>query len=278
MTIYVLIFVTVVTVGLFVVMYFQGRKNVRDVQQMRAIIDHQDDYTFLLDDGFHVKQTNYYARGNVKDEGAPDLLGNVLHCKNAHKAGRCGESEECHSCPVRFVVGKAFERHEGFDGMEACMEIMGTEDQAVDVDVEVAGHYVELDKESHMVVNVRDITISKELKPKILFVSDRIALLDKVVRALGDDYRVLAADNLHQVMLRLMNLDTYQFSALITDDSFYNKNASVLKMLVKDGQLPVYVFTSNDSVSDDDFARYLPMNIGMDELIQRVSAFSSCSD
>ena len=103
-------------------------------------------------------------------------------------------------------------------------------------------------------------------------------MLDKVVRALGDNYRVLAADNLHQVMLRLMNLDTYQFSARITDDSFYNKNASVLKMLVKDGQLPVYVFTSNDSVSDDDFARYLPMNIGMDELIQRVSAFSSCSD
>ena len=79
-----------------------------------------------------------------------------------------------------------------------------------------------------MVINVKDITNNKDLKPKILFVSENISIIDNVIKSLGGEYRILAADNLHQVMLRLMNLDSYRFCAFVTDESFYKNNDTVL--------------------------------------------------
>lgn len=276
MAFYTMITIAILAVVLLLLLFVKIQLATRDVGYLRAIVNNQRDYTFLLDKDLCVKQTNYYAHGNKKVNGEPNILGNVLHCKNAHESGRCGEAEDCHTCPLRFVIGKSLERHESFSGIEACLEIQDEDDKIVDIDVLVDGHYVELNKKSHMVINVKDITNNKDLKPKILFVSENISIIDNVIKSLGGEYRILAADNLHQVMLRLMNLDSYRFCAFVTDESFYKNNDTVLKMLVKNRQLPVFVFTSNIDASDDGSVHYLPENIAADELFQRFSAFSSC--
>jgi hypothetical protein len=230
------------------VVFYRKMKRIRITNQnLRAVVDNQSDYTFLLNSGFEVQETNFYVHRRPA-AGEPDVLGNVLHCRNAHEAGRCGEAAACLTCPVRFVIRRSFERKSDFDSLEACMELNGPDGKVVDLDVQVEGHYVSVNQEDRMVVNVKDVT--KELgvgNPKVLFISEDVQLFDRVRTALKGQFRVLSADNLHQALHRLLLASDYQFYAILTDEEFYRQNDAVTKILVKNNHIPVFVFTSNES-------------------------------
>jgi hypothetical protein len=274
-------YLLLIAILLFIILaciYFKLRIVSRDVKQLRVVVDHQKDYTFLVNDDFVVKETNYYASHPHKTENEPTVLGNVLHCKNAIEAGQCGEADDCRKCPLRFVIGKAFEHEKSFSGLEACMEVYDQQQKPVDMDVQVDGRYVKIDRKKHMVVNVRDVSeLQKVGAPKILFISEDPALYDKVRLALSDKFRVLCADNQHQAFHRLMLASSYKFYAVITDMKFYQSNLDVAKILAKNNQVPLFVFASSESVGDVSDVRILDKSLDNQQLLHQMLSISSSS-
>jgi hypothetical protein len=264
---YVLLAITLIAVVVALLMVRKAEEASRSIRYLRAVVDHQRDYMFLVNGAFEVRETNFYA-GKQPAADEPNVLGNVLHCKNAHDAGRCGEHEACHSCPLRFVISKSFERRDGFRDLEACMELNGDDGRTVDVDVQVDGHYVCLDSQDHMVVNVKDVTEQVgQGSPKVLFVSENVRLFDKVRTALQGQFRVLSADNQHQALPRLLLATDYRFRAVLTDEAFFDQHEVITKMLIKNTQMPVFVFTSNKDREADGQVRFLKSDINDQELL-----------
>ena len=264
---YVLLAITLIAVVVALLMVRKAEEASRSIRYLRAVVDHQRDYMFLVNGAFEVRETNFYA-GKQPAADEPNVLGNVLHCKNAHDAGRCGEHEACHSCPLRFVISKSFERRDGFRDLEACMELNGDDGRTVDVDVQVDGHYVCLDSQDHMVVNVKDVTEQVgQGSPKVLFVSENVRLFDKVRTALQGQFRVLSADNQHQALHRLLLATDYRFRAVLTDEAFFDQHEVITKMLIKNTQMPVFVFTSNKDREADGQVRFLKSDINDQELL-----------
>jgi hypothetical protein len=264
---YVLLAITLIAVVVALLMVRKAEEASRSIRYLRAVVDHQRDYMFLVNGEFEVRETNFYA-GKQPAADEPNVLGNVLHCKNAHDAGRCGEHEACHSCPLRFVISKSFARRDGFRDLEACMELNGDDGRTVDVDVQVDGHYVCLDSQDHMVVNVKDVTEQVgQGSPKVLFVSENVRLFDKVRTALQGQFRVLSADNQHQALHRLLLATDYRFRAVLTDEAFFDQHEVITKMLIKNTQMPVFVFTSNKDREADGQVRFLKSDINDQELL-----------
>lgn len=264
---YVLLAITLIAVVVALLMVRKAQEASRSIRYLRAVVDHQRDYMFLVNGEFEVRETNFYA-GKQPAADEPNVLGNVLHCKNAHDAGRCGEHEACHSCPLRFVISKSFARRDGFRDLEACMELNGDDGRTVDVDVQVDGHYVCLDSQDHMVVNVKDVTEQVgQGSPKVLFVSENVRLFDKVRTALQGQFRVLSADNQHQALHRLLLATDYRFRAVLTDEAFFDQHEVITKMLIKNTQMPVFVFTSNKDREADGQVRFLKSDINDQELL-----------
>lgn len=249
--------------AMMVVALFHAMSLKKDVKKLRVVVDNQDNYTFLVNEAFEVKESNVKL-----PDGQPHILGNVLHCKNSHETGFCGEGEACQYCPVRFVIKKSFERHDDFKGLEACMEIEESKDKLSDVDVSVNGSFVCIDNTPHMVVNVKDITNHDGgVRQKVLFLSKNVALYDKVRQALGISIRVLSADTEHQALHRLLHAASYRFCAVVTDVSFYHSDTAVATVMadLKD-QLPVFVFAKTEERRLDATVNYIDEDIALDEL------------
>lgn len=239
----------------------------RNVKKLRVVVDNQDDYTFLVDNTFEVKESNIKL-----PEGQPRILGNVLHCKNSHETGHCGEGVQCKNCPVRFVISKSFERHDDFRNLEASMLLDGSGTSTSDVDVSINGNFVCIDQAPHMVVNVKDITTTEGgVHPKVLFLSENAALYDKVRMALGISFRVLSVDTEHQALHRLLHADFYNFCAVMTDAKFYNANNAVSLILAeRKDKLPVFVFAKKNEREADKSIDYIDTNISSEELLRLV--------
>ena len=234
---------------------------------LRTVVDHQPDYTFLIDKGFEVKETNVRISGLQ-----PRLLGNVLHCKNSHTTGLCGESEECKYCPLRFVISKTFERGDNFKNFEACMEL--EEKQKVnDVDVSVDGMFVNINNEPHMVVNVKNVTVHEGgILPKVLFISNNDVLYNMVRESLGHAFRVLHVETEHQALHRLLRASDYRFCAVMTDSRFFGINNSVTEMLTEGKRkLPVIVFTKDEKeMVADESILYIKEDFNPEHLLKTV--------
>lgn len=225
--------------------------------QLRALVECQDGYSFLLNRDMEVIQTNCYKQ-QWQRLGEKSLLGNVLHCRNAHDAGQCGKHEACKKCPVRFVISKAFEREYGFRNLEACMELMGNGNNITDTDVQLDGQFVKLNNKAHMVVNVKLMPEDKLVElPKLLFISENTNLFFRVKESVGENVRVLNADNLHQALHRLLMVKAYGFLAILIDEDFYEKYEEITKLLVKNDCVKAIVFTSEDKPSTDGYVHYL---------------------
>lgn len=261
-----LIVVLLVAAALLVLAYVEIDNLRRDKKNLRAVVDNQEHFTFLVDETFEVKESNVKL-----PDAQPHILGNVLHCKNAHDAGRCGKAEQCKHCPVRFIISKSFERHDDFRGLEASMMLDG--DPALsDVDVNVDGSFVCIDQAPHMVVNIKEIK-SREggVRPKVLFLSEDAALYDKVRMALGISFRVLSVDTEHQALHRLMRAADYNFCAVMTDAQFYHSNSAVSIILAeRRKQLPVFVFAKREERVADKTVNYLDASISGEELLKLV--------
>ena len=235
-----------VSVGIF----WKYSHAMRDNRQLRAVVNHQRDYTFLVNPDFEVEETNYFVQTGEQAGQDPQILGNVLRCKNSYETGRCGEGASCHHCPVRFVIRKSFERRGGFDGVEACLEVYDDDKQLQDIDVNMEGKYVNIDNQPHMVVNVQiQPWRAARLLPKVLLASADANLYERVHEALVSHFRVLSVDGSRQVMHRLLMASDYQFHALLTDDMFFQENATALEMLTKNEKIPVFVFADSGSTA-----------------------------
>lgn len=248
-------------------MFLKTRKLQGDNRQLRAVVDNQENYTFLIDNTFEVKETNVKIA-----DGQPRLLGNVLHCKNSQDTGHCGEGEGCRQCPVRFVINKSFERHDDFRELEACMELAGDQNQSVDIDVNVDGSFINIDSKPHMVVNVKNVTtLEGNARPKILFVSENTALYNKVREALGITYRVLNADSEHHALHRLLRAADYHFCAVMTDNRFYRTNNAVTAILTeRKNKMPVFVFAKPDERPVDEGIHYVNEDFSAEQLLQEM--------
>ena len=264
----IVVIIAVLAAAVAALALFRTMKLRKDVMNLRAVVDNQENYTFLVDEHFDVKESN------VKLDGTqPRRLGNVLHCKNSHDTGKCGEGAECKHCPVRFVIGKSFERRDDFKDLEACMEL-GEGSSVQDVDVRVDGCFVSLDEKPHMVVNVTDVTShGGGLRPKVLFVSKNSALFDQVRTALGVSFRVLSADTEHQAMHRLMHAEDYNFCAVITDVEVYHQTDSVVATILTErrNQMPVFVFAGKDDSRADQNVTYIDESIASSDLLKMVA-------
>jgi hypothetical protein len=269
---YILLILIIIAVGVAIELYFKAKTAKEDNRKLRAMIDSQEDYYFLVDKTFEVKETNYCANSQPKSE-EPLILGNVLHCKNAVESGRCGHAGACKSCPIRFVINKSFERADDFSDLEACMEVYDGTNKLVDMDVMLDGHYITLKDEGHLVVNVKNTTNEKNdnKRPKVLFITANVELFEKVRETLTPIYRVLNADNLHQARQRLLLASTYQFHAIMTDEEFYKENQDILQLLVKNDNLSLYVFTNNDMDTRIDQVTCLNKDFDKKELLQILS-------
>ena len=265
----ILIIVCIVAVALLTLAYTKMKKLKSDVDKLRVVVDNQDNYTFLIDQTFEVKESNVKLA-----DGQPRLLGNVLHCKNSHETGHCGEGKQCKHCPVRFVISKSFERHDDFRNLEASMLLDDSNRAESDIDVSIDGSFVCMDQAPHMVVNVKSI-VTREggILPKVLFLSQNAALYDKVRVALGISYRVLSVDTEHQALHRLLHAADYNFCAVITDAQFYHANNAVSIILSeRKEKLPVFVFAKKDERVDDATINYLDENFKPEELLKLITA------
>ncbi len=269
--IYLLLAVLVLSVIMILLLLWKMQGISKSNTQLRAVVNNQNNYAFLVDRSFEVKTSNMESVTLVSED-EPNVLGNVLHCKNAHKVGRCGESEACRSCPLRFVITKSFERGCDFSGVDACMEVYDKNEKLVDMDVEVEGRFVNLNAEDHMVINVKNTTIREDSLPKVLLISDNMALYDKVRVDLANEYRVLGADNDRQAFHRLQLVKEYQFHAVLTDMKFFSANKDVIKLMAKNDSLPLFVFTTGDVPAEGEGVHFISETISGQELSKLVLA------
>lgn len=263
----ILLFLILVAGAVLALSYLKVDKLKKDINNLRIVVDNQDNYTFLVNQQFEVKESNVKT-----PDGQPRLLGNVLHCKNSHEKGRCGEGVKCSSCPIRFVINKSFERQDDFRDLEASMELEGGNEALSDVDVCVDGNFVCVDKIPHMVVNVKNMTTREGgVRPKVLFISENAALYDRVRMALGISFRVLNVETEHQALHRLLHAADYHFCAVMTDARFYHANSALALILSeRKEQLPVYVFAKKEERVADKTVNYLNENISSEELLKLV--------
>ena len=265
----IIVFVVIVAAAAIAVAFLKVKKLKDDVDKLRVVVDNQDNYTFLIDQTFEVKESNVKLA-----DGQPRLLGNVLHCKNSHETGHCGEGTQCKHCPVRFVISKSFERHDDFRNLEASMLLDDSNRAESDIDVSIDGSFVCMNETPHMVVNVKSI-VTREgvVLPKVLFLSQNAALYDKVRVALGISYRVLSVDTEHQALHRLLHAADYNFCAVMTDAQFYHANNAVSIVLSeRKDKLPVFVFAKKEERVADSTINYLNENIKPEELLKLITA------
>ena len=264
----ILIIVLIAAAALVALAFTKVKKLEGEVDKLRTVVDNQENYTFLVDQTFAVKESNVKLTG-----GQPPLLGNVLHCKNAHDAGHCGKGEQCKNCPVRFVISKSFERHDDFHNLEASMMLYNSDKATSDIDVSIDGSFVCINETPHMVVNVKNLsTKAGGVLPKVLFLSQNAALYDRVRRAMGISFRVLSVDTEHQALHRLLHADDYNFCAVMTDAAFYHANNAVSIILSeRKDKLPVFVFAKKDERVADATVNYLDMDIAPEELLKLVT-------
>lgn len=129
----------------------------------------KDDYVFLVNQDLMVKATNYYDfNPDMKDDGQPAVLGNVLHCKHGCDAGMCGTGFSCQTCPVRYVLKNSFKNKRDFEKVEASMELYDANRQVHSVDVLVNGELVYACARPYLMVSVSSST---EKDPRSSFVA-----------------------------------------------------------------------------------------------------------
>lgn len=269
---YVLLAVTLCAVVLAAVTLKKVNSLSRNNNHLKAIINHQDGYTLLVNRSFEVETGNIPNLDKIAKEEV-NLLGNVLHCKNAHDEGHCGESLACGSCPVRFVITKSFEKGKDFAGLEASMELYDKDNQTVDVDVEVRGHYINLEQQGYMIINVKNLSDMKEDKrPKLLFISTDPSLFDRTRKILVANYRVLFVDTEAQALYRLKMIEAYRFVAVFVDKAFYTGHEDILKIMAKKDRIPLYVFANNNDTEVAEGVHFIDPAIRQESLLSMLQS------
>ena len=90
----IIVFVVIVAAAAIAVAFLKVKKLKGDVDKLRVVVDNQDNYTFLIDQTFEVKESNVKLA-----DGQPRLLGNVLHCKNSHEKDIAAKASNASTAP-----------------------------------------------------------------------------------------------------------------------------------------------------------------------------------
>ena len=123
----------------------------------RTVHEDRGRYAFLVDSQFKVKDTNFYELIPELNDGQPEVLGNVLHCKTGCDSGLCGTGIACQTCPVRMILNNAFRLRRNFEGVEASMRLYDKRHEVKEVDVTVDGQLVYLGHKPHFIVSVKSV-------------------------------------------------------------------------------------------------------------------------
>ena len=111
-------------------------------------------FSFLIDQDFQVKETNFYDLNTHLKDDQPHVLGNVLRCQSGCDAGLCGTGMTCNTCPIRIVIRNSFKQKRDFSGLSAVMNLYGDNYEVQAINVRLDGKHVLIGKEPHFVVNV----------------------------------------------------------------------------------------------------------------------------
>ena len=151
-----LILIVAVAILIALLILLRGFYKLRsDFSRFRKQINEwSDDYVFLINKDFVVKDTNYYDIHKDQQKDQPQLLGNVLRCKNGCDSGMCGTGFACQTCPVRLVIKNSFKNNRDFNQVEATMNLYDKEHNVHEVDVLVNGELVYAYSQPYMMVSV----------------------------------------------------------------------------------------------------------------------------
>lgn len=160
----------IVTV-LFIVIVYLGYRLAKKWQEKKVIssVDitprEVDQLVFLINKRFIVEKSNYFEMNPEAQMGKmPNILGNVLHCKNAVEAGSCGTSKYCSACRIRNTIKKSFVEKNGFDHLFVNMQLFTPQNKLVTAAVQVDGTYIEPQGQPRMIIDVKALRSIEEPK------------------------------------------------------------------------------------------------------------------
>lgn len=139
-----------------------------------AILRNVHAYILLIDNDFKVLKTNYYQLTGTQKGLEEKRVGDLLQCRNALSAqGGCGTHAYCGSCPIRCAIRQAFEQRRGFNDLEATLNVVTADNNAVECDAIISGSYFLFNEEENMVLTVHDITQLKQAEKELTLAKEK---------------------------------------------------------------------------------------------------------
>lgn len=164
-------------------------------------------FYFLINSDVRVQLTNYFIQNPKARVPAINILGNVLSCKNACDAGKCGEGELCKHCMIRASITRAFSQKDNFKDVEASMTLYDKQGIPYDIDVSVSGSFFKQDDNQKMLICVRDITLYKSVQRRLLILEYQGNFMK---RKAGIVQRLARASNEMELRDELLNILEYK--------------------------------------------------------------------
>ena len=154
-----LLLLVIIVAVLIVVPFVRNRMKTKGDTEAAHKTVHGDRarYAFLIDSHLRVKDTNFYELNPELNDGQPEVLGNVMHCKTGCDSGLCGTGIACKTCPVRMILNNAFRLRRNFEGVEATMRLYDKKHEVKEVDVTVDGKLVYLGYKPHFIVSIKSV-------------------------------------------------------------------------------------------------------------------------
>lgn len=185
-----------------------------------AILYNVDAYIILANRNFLVEKTNYYNLNNISEDRVLHRVGELLRCKNALDAGRCGSHENCKTCPVRNSIEKCFREKGQFSQLEVPMRLYLSEkaNNYIDCVVSVSGAYLQLNRDDKVLLTVRDITRQKK-------VQEELVAAKQVAEMAGEQKTAFLANMSHEIRTPLNAI--VGFAGLLASASEEERNSYV---------------------------------------------------
>lgn len=185
-----------------------------------AILYNVDAYIILANRNFLVEKTNYYNLNSISEDRVLHRVGELLRCKNALDAGRCGSHENCKTCPVRNSIEKCFREKGQFSQLEVPMRLYLSEkaNNYIDCVVSVSGAYLQLNRDDKVLLTVRDITRQKK-------VQEELVAAKQVAEMAGEQKTAFLANMSHEIRTPLNAI--VGFAGLLASASEEERNSYV---------------------------------------------------
>ena len=149
-------------------LFRESRKLERTNRIAGSVLKNVHAFILLIDNDFKVLKTNYYQKTGTKKGVEEKRVGDLLQCRNALAAeGGCGTHSFCGSCPVRTAIRQAFEQRRNFTDLEATLNVVTSDNDAVECNASISGSYFLLDEKENMVLTVHDVTRLKKAEEEL---------------------------------------------------------------------------------------------------------------